>query len=74
MISLIRPENVPSRGVAERIGMSIWKETAFFLILFLAIIWLREPFSDELGDDARVLLGFRPQPRENKTQARQRHP
>lgn len=28
VISLIRPENVPSRGVAERIGMTVWKETA----------------------------------------------
>jgi ribosomal-protein-alanine N-acetyltransferase len=27
VISLIRPENSPSRGVAERIGMSVWKET-----------------------------------------------
>ena len=27
VISLIRPENVPSRGVAEKIGMSVWKET-----------------------------------------------
>ncbi len=26
VISLIRPENVPSRGVAEHIGMSVWKE------------------------------------------------
>ena len=26
-ISLIRPENVASRGVAEKIGMSVWKET-----------------------------------------------
>jgi ribosomal-protein-alanine N-acetyltransferase len=26
MISLIRPENVPSRRVAERNGMTIWKE------------------------------------------------
>jgi len=26
VISLIRPENVPSRRVAERNGMSIWKE------------------------------------------------
>lgn len=26
MISLIRPENAPSRGVAERNGMTIWKE------------------------------------------------
>jgi ribosomal-protein-alanine N-acetyltransferase len=26
LISLIRPENVPSRRVAERVGMTIWKE------------------------------------------------
>jgi RimJ/RimL family protein N-acetyltransferase len=29
VISLIRPENTPSRGVAERIGMTPWKETTF---------------------------------------------
>jgi RimJ/RimL family protein N-acetyltransferase len=27
MISLIRPENMPSWRVAERIGMKVWKET-----------------------------------------------
>lgn len=27
LISLIRPENVPSQQVAERNGMSVWKET-----------------------------------------------
>jgi [ribosomal protein S5]-alanine N-acetyltransferase len=27
LISLIRPENLPSRRVAERNGMTIWKET-----------------------------------------------
>lgn len=27
VISLIRPENVASRRVAEKIGMSVWKET-----------------------------------------------
>lgn len=27
VIALVRPENVPSRGVAEHIGMSVWKET-----------------------------------------------
>lgn len=27
VISLIRPENLPSRGVAEKIGMTVWKET-----------------------------------------------
>ena len=29
VISLIRPENVPSRGVAERIGMTVWKQTVY---------------------------------------------
>jgi len=28
LISLIRPENLPSRRVAERNGMKIWKQTA----------------------------------------------
>jgi RimJ/RimL family protein N-acetyltransferase len=27
VIALVRPENRPSRGVAERIGMTVWKET-----------------------------------------------
>lgn len=27
VISLVRPENLPSRRVAEKIGMSVWKET-----------------------------------------------
>jgi RimJ/RimL family protein N-acetyltransferase len=27
VISLIRPENTPSRRVAEKIGMTVWKET-----------------------------------------------
>jgi [ribosomal protein S5]-alanine N-acetyltransferase len=27
LIALVRPENQPSRGVAERIGMTVWKET-----------------------------------------------
>ena len=26
MISLILPDNVPSRGVAEHLGMTVWKE------------------------------------------------
>jgi ribosomal-protein-alanine N-acetyltransferase len=29
VVSLVRPENLPSRGVAERIGMTPWKETNF---------------------------------------------
>jgi RimJ/RimL family protein N-acetyltransferase len=28
VVSLVRPENIPSRGVAERIGMTPWKETS----------------------------------------------
>jgi RimJ/RimL family protein N-acetyltransferase len=28
VISLIRPENAPSRRVAEKVGMTVWKETA----------------------------------------------
>jgi RimJ/RimL family protein N-acetyltransferase len=27
LISLVRPENVASRRVAEKIGMHVWKET-----------------------------------------------
>jgi [ribosomal protein S5]-alanine N-acetyltransferase len=27
VVSLVRPENVPSRRVAEKIGMTVWKET-----------------------------------------------
>jgi [ribosomal protein S5]-alanine N-acetyltransferase len=29
VIALVRPENFPSRRVAERIGMTVWKETIF---------------------------------------------
>jgi ribosomal-protein-alanine N-acetyltransferase len=29
LISLIRPENMPSRRVAERVGMTIWKEISW---------------------------------------------
>jgi [ribosomal protein S5]-alanine N-acetyltransferase len=29
VISLVRPENIASRGVAENIGMIVWKETIF---------------------------------------------
>jgi RimJ/RimL family protein N-acetyltransferase len=29
VIALVRPENTPSRGVAERIGMTVWKQTVF---------------------------------------------
>lgn len=29
VIALVRPENAPSRGVAEKTGMTVWKETLF---------------------------------------------
>ncbi len=41
VISLIHPDNVPSRRVAEKIGMKIEKETVFrgFSTLVFAITW-----------------------------------
>ena len=29
VISLIRPENTPSRGVAGRLGMAVWKDVVW---------------------------------------------
>ena len=29
LISLVRPENLPSRGVAERLGMTVWKDVVW---------------------------------------------
>ena len=39
MISLIRPENVPSRGVAEHIGMTVWKETLHGTLGWLHLVY-----------------------------------
>jgi [ribosomal protein S5]-alanine N-acetyltransferase len=39
VISLIRPENVPSRGVAERIGMTVWKETQHGSLGWLHLVY-----------------------------------
>lgn len=47
LISLIRPENHPSRGVAERIGMTVWKETDFKDIPHL--VYSMEPPSGRSG-------------------------
>lgn len=42
LISLIRPGNVPSRRVAERIGMKVWKETTRSGLLHLVYRIQRE--------------------------------
>jgi [ribosomal protein S5]-alanine N-acetyltransferase len=39
VIALIRPENVPSRGVAEHIGMSVWKETRHGSLGWLHLVY-----------------------------------
>jgi len=38
-ISLIRPENGPSRGVARNLGMTIWKRTIFGSVGWLHDVW-----------------------------------
>ena len=39
VIALIRPENVPSRGVAEHIGMTVWKETRHGSLGWLHLVY-----------------------------------
>ena len=39
VISLIRPENQPSRGVAEHIGMTVWKETVHGIDRWLHLVY-----------------------------------
>ena len=39
VISLIRPENEPSRGVAQNLGMAIWKQTMFGAVPLLQDVW-----------------------------------
>jgi ribosomal-protein-alanine N-acetyltransferase len=39
VIALIRPENVPSRGVAEHIGMTVWKETTHGSLGWLHLVY-----------------------------------
>ncbi len=41
VISLIRPENAPSRAVAGRIGMTVWGETVFHELLHCVYHLLR---------------------------------
>jgi RimJ/RimL family protein N-acetyltransferase len=47
VISLIRPENVPSRGVAEHIGMTVWKETRHGSLGWLHLVYRVD--ADDLG-------------------------
>jgi ribosomal-protein-alanine N-acetyltransferase len=39
VISLIRPENRPSRGVAEKLGMTVWKETTHGSTRWLHLVY-----------------------------------
>jgi RimJ/RimL family protein N-acetyltransferase len=48
LIALIRPENTPSRGVAERIGMLIWKSTLRRQIPHLVYAITRDAWTDWL--------------------------
>jgi RimJ/RimL family protein N-acetyltransferase len=50
LISLVRPENEPSRGVAERIGMTVWKETVRGSQAWLHLVYrVDRPAADELS-------------------------
>jgi RimJ/RimL family protein N-acetyltransferase len=39
VISLILPANVPSRGVARNLGMTVWKQTIFGSVRWLHDVW-----------------------------------
>jgi [ribosomal protein S5]-alanine N-acetyltransferase len=39
VISLIRPENEPSAGVARNVGMTVWKQTIFGSVQWLHDVW-----------------------------------
>lgn len=43
LISIIRPENLPSRRVAEKIGMVLWKEAVWRGLLHLIYAIQRDP-------------------------------
>ena len=39
LISLVRPENEPSAGVAKNIGMTVWKETHYGSLGWLHLVY-----------------------------------
>lgn len=53
VISLIRPVNVPSRGVAERIGMTVWKETPHGSDGWLHLVYRIDRSRVPVGDEQR---------------------
>jgi ribosomal-protein-alanine N-acetyltransferase len=52
VISLIRPENAPSRGVAEHIGMTVWKETRHGTPGWLHLVYRVDAAGRGVRDDA----------------------
>jgi ribosomal-protein-alanine N-acetyltransferase len=53
VISLIRPDNVPSRGVAEHIGMTVWKETHHGSLGWLHLVYRIDAADRVPTDDAK---------------------
>jgi RimJ/RimL family protein N-acetyltransferase len=43
LIALVRPENLPSRRVAEKLGMSVWRETLFGSTRWLHLVYRALP-------------------------------
>ena len=39
LISLVRPENVPSAGVATKLGMTVWKETQYGSLSWVHLVY-----------------------------------
>jgi ribosomal-protein-alanine N-acetyltransferase len=54
VISLIRPENAPSRRVAEKTGMTVWKETMHGSVSWLHLVY-RIDTSDLSSSRPRML-------------------
>jgi RimJ/RimL family protein N-acetyltransferase len=58
VISLVRPENAPSRGVAERIGMAPWKETTFGSQGWRHIVYRVDAHATALGGQRSVSMSM----------------